>query len=70
MKSHLPANPPKGAYAPLFRRYGYGVPDMARARRSASNALTLIIQDEIIPYGLSELTGGDVHKEMRLFELP
>ena len=70
MKSHLPANPPKGAYAPLFRRYGYGVPDMARARRSASNALTLIIQDEIIPYGLSEITGGDVHKEMRLFELP
>lgn len=70
MKSHLPANPLKGAYAPLFRRYGYGVPDMARARRSASNALTLVIQDEIIPYGLSDATGGDIHKEMRLFELP
>jgi Subtilase family len=70
MKSHLPLNPPKGAYASLFRRYGYGVPDLERARRSASNALTLIVQDKIVPYGLSEKTGGDVHKEMRLFELP
>ncbi|WP_246138901.1 S8 family peptidase [Nitrospirillum bahiense] len=70
MKSHLPANPSKGAYALLFRRYGYGVPDLQRARRSASNALTLIVQDEITPYGLSEKTGGDVHKELRLFELP
>lgn len=70
MKSHLPANPLKGAYASLFRRYGFGVPDLERARRSASNALTLVVQDEIVPYGLSEQTGGDVHKEMRLFELP
>lgn len=70
MKSHLPPGSAKGAYAPLFQRYGYGVPDLTRARRSASNALSLIVQDEIIPYGLSEKTGGDVHKEMRLFELP
>jgi len=70
MKAHLPANPTKGAYAPLFRRYGFGVPDLERARRSASNALTLLVQDEIVPYGLSEKTGGDVHNEMRLFELP
>ncbi|MBB5727329.1 hypothetical protein FHS97_003284 [Sphingomonas endophytica] len=70
MKSHLPTSPLKGAYASLFRRYGFGVPDLARARRSASNALTLIVQDEITPYGLSEATGSDVHKEMLLFELP
>jgi hypothetical protein len=37
---------------------------------AASNALTLIVQDKIVPYGLSDKTGGDVHKEMRLFELP
>lgn len=70
MKSHLPLNPQKGDYARLFRRYGYGVPQLERARRSASNALTLLIQDEIIPYGLSAKTGGDVHHEMRLFSLP
>ena len=69
MLSHLPANPQKGDYERLFRRYGYGVPDLDRARRSASNALTLLVEDEIVPYGLSD-SGGDVHKEMRLFELP
>lgn len=70
MRSHLPANPVKGSYARLFQRYGYGVPDMARARRSASNALTLIVEDSIIPYGLSPRTGGDIHNELKLFTLP
>ena len=70
MLSHLPANPQKGDFERLFRRYGYGVPDLSRARRSAANALTLVVEDEITPYGLSEKTGGDVHKEMRVFELP
>lgn len=70
MKSHLPPLPNKGAYAKLFQRYGYGVPDMARARRSANNALTLLIEDSITPYGLSEKTGGDVHNEMKIFTLP
>lgn len=70
MRAHLPAQPNKGHYTPLFQRYGYGVPDMARARRSASNALTLIVEDMITPYGISEKTGGDVHNEMKLFALP
>lgn len=70
MRSHLPAQPNKGDFARLFQRYGYGVPDLARARRSATNALTLIVEDEIIPYSLSEKTGDPVNKEMRLFTLP
>lgn len=71
MLSHLPPNPGKGHYAQLFKRYGYGVPDMERARRSASNALTLIVQDEIIPYRKSATASADhVHNEMRLFEIP
>ncbi|RWP42382.1 MAG: hypothetical protein EOR05_29550 [Mesorhizobium sp.] len=71
MLRHLPANPAKGHFAPLFKRYGFGVPDMERARRSASNALTLIVQDTITPYRLSDSGGTDhVHNEMRLFELP
>ncbi|WP_254429783.1 S8 family peptidase [Ruegeria atlantica] len=70
MLSHLPAEPNKGHYATLFQRYGYGVPDLSRARRSASNALTLIVEDTITPYGLSEKTGGDIHNEMKLFTLP
>ena len=70
MRSHLPVDPNKGDFSLLFQRYGYGVPDMARARRSASNALTLIVEDTIVPYGLSEKTGRDIHNEMKLFALP
>lgn len=69
MKSHLPVAPSKASYGVLFRRYGYGVPNLARARRSASNALTLIIEDAITPYALSA-KGEPVHNEMKMFELP
>jgi hypothetical protein len=71
MRSHLPVKSQKGSFTPLFQRYGYGVPDMARARRSASNALTLIIQDTIIPYKKSPARSADtVYNEMKLFTLP
>lgn len=71
MRSHLPANPIKSHYTPLFRRYGYGVPDLARARRSASNALSLIVQDTITPYRRSDTANAaHVHNEMKVFSLP
>jgi hypothetical protein len=71
MRSHLPGSPTKGDYGPLFQRYGYGVPDMARARRSASNALTLIVQDVITPFKRGKKLSSDhVNNEMKLFELP
>lgn len=71
MRSHLPANPAKVDYAPLFKRYGYGVPDLDRARRSASNALTLIVQDTIRPYRkASKPSAQHVHNEMKVFQLP
>jgi hypothetical protein len=71
MRSHLPANPDKGDYEKLFRRCGFGVPDMARARRSASNALTLVVQDTLIPYARGKKKSDDHrHNEMKLFTLP
>ena len=71
MQSHLPANAQKGDYTALFKRYGYGVPDLERARRSASNALSLIVQDTITPYRKSDTKGADpVHNEMKVFQLP
>jgi hypothetical protein len=72
MKSHLPAKPLKGDYGPLFKRYGYGVPDFQRALRSASNSLTLIVQDTIVPYAKSQRPNAKniVNNELRLFELP
>lgn len=71
MLSHVPAQPSKADLGILFRRYGYGVPDMERARRSASNALTLIVQDTIKPYKKSATKNAEhIHNELKLFELP
>jgi hypothetical protein len=40
----------KEARERILRRYGFGVPDLERARRSASNALTLIVEGKIHPF--------------------
>jgi hypothetical protein len=66
MRSHLSTpKPPKGEYEKLFRRYGYGVPDLDRARRSADNAVSLIVQDRVTPYTRDAKMGN-----MKLFQLP
>lgn len=71
MKAHLPANPSKAEFARLFQRYGYGVPDQARAKRSAANALSLIVQDTITPYRPSASAGAEpVHNQMKFFQFP
>ena len=64
MRSHLPG-PAKGDYERLFRRYGYGVPSIERARRSASNAVSLVVQDQIRPY-----TADRKLAPMKVFALP
>jgi len=48
-----------------FRRYGMGVPNLARATRSATDALTLMAEDVIHPYD-----GHGRMREMNLHELP
>ncbi|MGE5783313.1 MAG: S8 family peptidase, partial [Myxococcales bacterium] len=54
----------KRARAMLVRRYGFGVPRVASALRSASDALTLIVQDSIRPFEDGRT------REMHTFELP
>jgi hypothetical protein len=49
----------------LFRRYGMGVPDLARATRSATDALMLIVQDVIHPFD-----GQGRTREMHVHALP
>jgi hypothetical protein len=49
----------------LFRRYGMGVPDLTRATRSATDALTLVAQDTIHPFD-----GQGRMREMNLHLLP
>lgn len=70
MLSHLPEHPQKNDYVTLLRRYGHGVPNLGRARHSASNILTLIVQDDLQPYAWSEKSKGPVMNEMKFFRLP
>ncbi len=49
----------------LRRRYGMGVPDLLRATRSATDALTLIAEDVIHPFD-----GDGRMREMHLHNLP
>jgi hypothetical protein len=46
------------------RRYGFGVPHLNRALRSAGDALTLIAQDSIRPFADGKM------REMHFYELP
>ncbi len=53
----------------LLRRYGYGVPDLGRALRSARNDLTLLIEDELRPFQREE-GGTPKTRDMKLHSLP
>ncbi len=48
----------------LVRRYGFGVPNLARALRSANDALTLVIQGILRPFNHGKM------REMHLYQLP
>lgn len=64
MQAHLKGAGGKRARARLVRRYGFGVPRMDRALRSAGDSLTLIAQDSIRPFADGKM------REMHLFHLP
>lgn len=52
----------------LLRHCGYGVPSLERALYSASNSLTLIVQDQLQPY---QKVGSAVRtRDMNLHDLP
>ena len=65
MKAKFGVAGPRQDRVALRRRYGMGVPDLTRATRSASDALTLIVQDTIHPFD-----GDGRMLEMHLHELP
>lgn len=50
MKQHLDTAKGLRARARLLRRYGMGVPDLTRATRSATDALTLVTQNVVHPF--------------------
>ncbi|MGC4192898.1 MAG: S8 family peptidase [Thermomicrobiales bacterium] len=50
MEANLPAKPKKTDRDTVLRRYGFGVPDLAIALKSAKNDVTLYVEDELRPY--------------------
>ena len=52
----------------LLRHCGYGVPNLERALYSASNSLTMIVQDQLQPY---QKVGSEIRtRDMHLHDLP
>ncbi len=71
MLTYLNSGGGKRARARLVRRYGFGVPTLERALRSANDALTLIVQGTIRPFAPkptqpNDRQMGDIH----FYELP
>jgi hypothetical protein len=50
MEAQLLGTNQKSMRLQMLRRFGYGVPDLARTLRSASNSLALVSQQEIQPF--------------------
>jgi Subtilase family len=70
-EAFLPAHqqPSKADYVRLIRHCGFGVPDLARAMRSASNSLAMIVQERIHPF-TREVGDQPKTREMHLHRLP
>ena len=64
MNAHFEGAANKTARAKLVRRYGFGVPSLKRALRSANDALTLVVQSSIRPFAKGQM------REMHVHELP
>lgn len=64
MRRHVHKAGTKARLRTIHRRYGMGVPDLGRATRSATDALTLVAQDTIHPFHNGAM------REMHLHDLP
>jgi hypothetical protein len=65
MRARFDSAATRGARLALLRRYGMGVPDLARATRSATDAVILVAEDTIRPFD-----GQGRMREMNLHRLP
>jgi hypothetical protein len=68
MRHVLGRNPNQQHKRLLLRRYGYGVPSLERALRSANNDLTLVVQDQLQPY--ERIASRITTREMHIHRLP
>jgi len=70
-QAFLPSHrqPLKSDYVKLIRHCGFGVPNFARAMRSATNSLAMIVQENIHPFS-REGNNQPKTREMHLHRLP
>src|SRR5690606_37318877 len=64
MMGHFDAAANKTARARLVQRYGFGVPSIERALRSAADAITLVAQGSIHPFEDGKM------REIHIHDLP
>lgn len=66
MRAQIEAEPGKKQRRSLLKRYGWGVPDERNVVSSATNAVTMVVQDQFVPF-----TGRDYRmRNFRLHQLP
>lgn len=70
MQAHLKGAGGKREREMLVRRYGFGVPNLARALRSANDSLTLIAQGIIHPFAPGANPSTRQMGDIQFFELP
>lgn len=68
MRNRLQAAATPAERRSLFRRYGWGVPSLERALKSAKNDATLIVEDVLLP--LKRVRSVTSSRNMNLHELP
>lgn len=70
IQRYLPLNgtPTKNDYVNLIRHCGWGVPNIELAKWSASNSLTLIVEDKVNPY--KKVKSDIKTRDMNLHSLP
>lgn len=71
MLQFLPATraPSKRDYRRLVQRCGFGVPDIARARWSVENSLTMVVEERLHPFK-REGSNAPTLRDMHLHDLP
>jgi hypothetical protein len=70
MRKRLPTAPQQKDKSILLRRYGYGVPSLEKALRSAKNDLTMIVEDGFQPFQKKKNQSNVTTKDMNLHTLP
>lgn len=68
MKSRFSPLSNRGNILRLLQLYGYGVPHLTSALKSAANSLTLIVQNELQPY--DRIDGQYKTRDIHIHELP